>query len=661
MTKILIMGELILDTTAPVCLPYKTRTVRRRIEPIVYQQLNPSITRLGGIFYLGRFLSHFCNDVIALFPRPLRDPEEKVEKLFTSMNTTHPNISRHPIRIDNREVYEAKRFVEVGDINYPPDWAKGHAFVRLDSGSIDPMTPDQLNGVVNELEDILVKNRNHLSCIVLTDYDLGLFTPQFIERISRCVSDQIDNTIPIVVYSGRRWRKYAAFENCWIVTEASEAEDEFAGMDIIDNPGYNEFDQFRHIAARYPSIRGFVLVDGKKSLIASWNFNRKLHSINLEAAIHIIENGTYRTPVGHRALIAAVLALQLAEEKKVIGILPKAHKIANYNGAVLIDEFSGFDTNKILGEENGIGVDINASQSLIIEISAPEIFHEQLLNDNLILRLSKAQTAVHDYYTCDEEFRENINNFVRQIKDTMFPKCTINSHVFQKVHLWGPSGSGKSAFAELLQKQLTGSNDILNLASPSFPKNPGEEDKAAKMIMDYIEKWDNDAEWNVRILDEFDKLDKIGSAVQSRVFTDFSDKETSISKPFGLIAILTSLCSTEKQFKNNTSGNLSDFYSRFKQARFYVPDFAERPLDAAYLFASVLYKHEIHEVSLKGIISVVNYKFTNPRDLIQWANKLVSQNKNNGQIGDEAFKDLTKKRKKLPFLVADKRYVTIIN
>ncbi len=357
--KILIIGEPIIDITTPICLPYNTRTVRRRIEPIVYQRLrcNDPKTgtpksvepKLGGVFYLARFLQYFSN-VSAVYPLPKEDNLDlqnlvKINKESRDKDNMVP-FSDSPIIMPGREAYKACRFIEVKDTKFKsPDWAQGHAFIRLDSGSTGNMTKDEADEVIRVVKSEL-RSKSRFDCIILADYDLGLFTKHFIENFKECIEYYKYTEVPVIVYSGRRMSKYKILKNCWIVADLSEVRDDIEEMG--EDPSLHSF-QFGAIVERYRDLRGLIVVGGKETAMASWECRNGTARIKENS--EIVDEGTYRTPLGHRGLIASYLGLQLAKRGDIMSILPMALKISGYSGAILIDEFGLTDAIEIMLEE----------------------------------------------------------------------------------------------------------------------------------------------------------------------------------------------------------------------------------------------------------------------------------------------------------------------
>jgi bifunctional ADP-heptose synthase (sugar kinase/adenylyltransferase) len=253
----------------------------------------------------------------------------------------------YPVKMPGREVYNARRFIEVSDTDFKsPQWAQGHAFIRLDSGSIEPISEKSVEEFINKTVVPQLNSETRFDCIILADYDLGLFTEHFIETFKKCIEDCKCSKIPIVVYSGRKMSKYRILENCWIVVDLSEARD-----DIEENPDPQKEPsfQFGKIIKKYPDLKGLIVVGGKETAMASWECSNgwATYRPNYQP----VDMGTYRTPLGHRGLIASYLGLKLAEGGETTSILPMAHNISNYKGAILIGEFGLADAIKIRKRE----------------------------------------------------------------------------------------------------------------------------------------------------------------------------------------------------------------------------------------------------------------------------------------------------------------------
>jgi len=645
--KILIVGELILDTTTPVCLPIHVRTVHRRIEPIVYEQLQSPITTLGGIYYLGRFLNKFSK-VFTIYPRPNEDYQARLDELFTELEKEDCEelISPEWVPVPRR-IYEVKRFVEVEEVEKGShEWAGGHALVRLDSGDIEPMDPRQVKSIAKKFEDVL-KN-NELSCIVLSDYDLGLFSSFFIKRISQILT-KLAPSVPIVVYAGRKWQKFSDLDNCYIVSETSEAIEELFTMEGIDNNAQNQ--PFFHIAARFSNLKGFILVDGKKTRIATWVKNRN-GSIDLKHIIEQVENGKIRTPVGHRALITSYLALNIATNKDPLKNVLLCHEAARYNGAVLIDKFSLKDASTLLNK--------TSKNPKIIKqtIKIGEVFHEKILNNNHILRLEKARTVLPGYYTLDANLKDLLKKTLDNIVENKLEKCKINENekdegqYFQKLMLVGPPGSGKSEIAYKIQDILKQPRDVLNLSN-SIPSEP---DEAVKFIKKYI--LNNKSK--VIFLDETNNIKGNGEAVQRQLLESFSKKavkKEGDGRDYRLIITANSL-SGEDELKKCPSGNIADFYSRFPDF-IPIPPLSERPFDQIYIFAAKLEELRFQNISLRGLVAVAEYRFRDVRAILRKAEEVAEycQKNNCSFANDDAF-DHVKLSTKIK--VENNRCVTVI-
>lgn len=666
MPKILLIGELILDTTAPVCLPYQTRTVRRRIEPIVYQQLMDNITKLGGVFYPARFLEKF-SELIVLFPQPLKGSRNNLA-IINDLIANPNNLGIRPVEFDNIEVFEIKRFVEVDDpknFNENSNWAKGHAFVRLDSGDLKPVYSDKANSVIKELNDILDTNHSDLSCIFLADYDLELFSPEFIDKLGRTIKEKLNN-IPIVIYSGKNWSKYSALwdldrcglKNCSIITECSEAEDEIRGMDGFIKSEKNKQHLFKFVVSRHPNIRNFVLVDGKRTRIASWIQEKGTSPITVFTADVSTNFITPRTPAGHRALIAAFLSLRLSENKEIINILPLAHEAARYNGAVLIGEsIPQMEVNKIrcmeLDHDRECGNSPNKTPPFTVLPS--EILYQKLLRDNLKLRISEARTDISGYLTFDKEHKDEINACYDDLKHFRLPQCHNDGHIYQKLLIYGPSGCGKSALADLIKKELKDKRAKLKFNSTDDV--PIDIKEAKTKIFNYITNWNDQLNWNVYIWDEVGNLGSRTRDLQENIFT-YIDRKSNMQGANGVILVTTSFEEDKYSPINLPEGQFPDFYKRLDR-RLHVPPLEKRPFDAVYIFSSKLYNKGVREISLEILLAVTNMSFDGTSGLIHWIEDFVDKYVKNDctKIDYDVF---LKIKENLPFQVSEGRYVAIL-
>lgn len=618
--RVLLIGEVILDITVPIAPPDRVRSALRRSEPIVYEQLREEKVVLGGMLYIGRFLRHFAA-VRAIVPVStsglhLRSAREKLDDLRQRGEVRGGSIEITEIELP-RQLYSATRFVEIGEQEVLEDvFPPGKGLLRIDSGSSYPVSPDEAKHVLEKVKDALATWRwqGGDSFVLLADYDLGLFSHRFIRDLAKCLPREV----PVVVYAGASWRKFARCLNCWVVADTREAIAELVGFDGADDESVIKADPFSVISERYPNLRGFVLSDVKETRIAVW---KKLSVGGLVGEEYVLSTGytSARTPAGHRALLASYLCVDPPEP--IDNWLPKAHEAARHCEAVLIDKFERSSHNENLG----LFPTEVATRSF--EVPAARLFWAELWEAGLELRLADARTELEDIITRDPRLRADLRDIVERVKQGNLPQSLFASDCrcyVRKLLIVGEPGSGKTFVAFQLGA----------LRSSRKPKKVqcnedqvSDAHQAVESICSTIVAKGND----VIILDEVDKFPGVSRDIQSRLLPRFDSAE---GAPVRHKLVILTASKSVKDLLDDPQ-QLPDFYSRFP-AVLEVPPVRERPLDSPYILGARLLKKNIYRVSLEGIVAVAGKLFNDTRAIGDLAD-LICSNVNGSEVGWEVF------------------------
>lgn len=608
-----------IDNTTPVGIPRRPRTLYRRAEPTIYEQEQSDINALGGVFYIGRFLKHFI-PVKIIFPLPEKQEflRPVIKELLKNLEA-QDNIISLSVPVEDRRPYRAKRFVETFEIDRDdPQWAGGHAFMRVDYGDTKSMTAVETNNVIERVHNVMSQEK--IDRVLLADYDLGLFTSNFLEKLKGIF---LVSNIPIIIYSGRKWRKYATLPNCSIIADTCEAIAEVSEIeDFNDQDKMKGFSEY--ILSGYPNVINFVLVDSKSTTVISRYSEKQSSSRNIYSVDTEFKNP--RTPVGHRALIASYLCYKGILKKYPCDWLPSAHGATAFNGAVLIDKLNQ-QVERII-DQNSNPLKINT-----VEISPAEILLYHLCLKRYTLRLKELSTGLPRIYTTNNEYKKEIQDILRQFREKTIPTSLFNSdtgHLIQKLLVYGPPGSGKSTIAESIAQILAEGSEynIFNCNDTDLPDDPVEITKEIEKIIG--------GENKVVILDEIDKIKGKGMEVQQLLlphFDNMSKSARSVAPKRESVVIL--ICSTELEaLQKKSASNLPDFYSRFS-SRLTVPNLKSRPLDSAIAFSVALLDKGVNRISLQGLIAVVEKQCVDFRDVMFLVEKVAKRVHDGGIVNDQ--------------------------
>lgn len=658
--RFLLVGEFILDTTTPVSFPRRVRTFYRRAESVVYEQQEEEKDTLGGVFYAGRFL-HGFGEVDVVFPAPTKGlGKEIADKEFQKIKGDADYRTLNPHAVEFQEaMYRARRFQEKRDRGASGVLlSPAHSFVRVDSGYVGSFHDATLTSLEEKMKESIADNPP--SCILLADYDLGLFEHVFIRKVSDLVQSYAPDQ-PVVVYAGRRWSKFASIPNCIIVAERAEALEELSEMGGIDQNQAEE-DPFTFIAARFPDIKSFVLVGGGKIQLASWEKYGRTGTLRGKVFTYQEKNRSPQTPVGSRALIAAFFTLKFAQNRDyqnvIISQTQRAHRCLHdayeaslYNYAVLSGDFSQEDANNFLrrcqrrrGLGHSRGIPDFTVESRAIDIRLPEQLMHRIQNDGYELRLKDAETRVPGYYTTHAGLQKNVSDVYEMASKKQLPMALFDSKsklAIQKLLITGPTGSGKTelayAIARGLGSEVTPEKKFRLACNDIKAKTP---EKKAETIVQFVKQ--NSRDRNVLLVDEINNMVH-GRDVQGSLWERLDEPRTEPTGRKPLVIFAGSI--REREMDKDTNRNKSDFYSRL-QVKIIVPPISDRPLDPVYILASMLLENGVRRASLRGLMSVsgrvtrrlskFKKKELELRQLTFWCNRLCEGRR--GTLSDEDFK-----------------------
>jgi DNA replication protein DnaC len=608
MSKVLLVGEPILDTMNPVHLPEGNRLLGCS-EPQIYALSSEPIVAVGGVFYWTRFLKPFFGDtdIRVVFPSP-NDVHhfKEFDKLVT-------NLHKRSIPWD-REIYKIQRFVEMENPSDKPLPEFIDSIFRADQGRSYHIEKADIDAIAKELEDTcydwLMKGGVAQNFLVLADYDLGLFTRGFLKKINEI----IDKSVNIIVYARRQWRKYAEYfvkDNCTIVADLEYTIAELSDIEKLHDDDDLRKNPFRCIKSRFPRLKQFVLVDRKETRFACWNQTNKIWTLPTN-------HRPLFTPIGYRAIVGACLCLKDCWQD-ISHYLKFAHEAARYSGHVLLDKFSNEEAKEIKK------IKLESLGSNPIELHPSESFQCHLCQNKLILDISKAHTDLKDVLTANISLKSEITESLKSINNpeanssilSLYEDDSKAKYVFQKILFFGPRGSGKTYIAEQIAKTLFPDKYVVIHCNES------------KRLLEEINGHLSNKSLRLIILDEIGNIPKKGKETQKALLTMFADPPSDILShkkdpncDFKIIVLTCSL--TREQMNKGDENNLSDFYDRF-QRRFKIPALSDRPDDAAYLLAQQLLNKGIQNVSLQGLMTVVEHQFDSVREVNHLTKSVTGQ------------------------------------
>ena len=628
MSRALIVGELILDTTVPIQVPTRARSLLRRSEPFVYDQREKGKTTLGGLFYIGRFLRHF-SEVDLVFP--LRRGGlygERYSKLVREVRGRDFRI--HAVDSEG-ECYNAARYLESADsvATARPDFLERRGMLRIDSGTIGPLSERDSDRFLTRLRQVTRDwpPANRKACVVLADYDLGVFTRHVLSEVRGILPADV----PLAIYGGRTWRQYATWKNATIVADTNEAIADLMLMEGIDDEPSVEQHPFQHVATRFPELRGLVLVDRKQTRVAEWEADTNRQKIHGETAILDLAKPYARTPIGHRALVAACLALARMKRLSLQDWPRVAHYAAEgSNDEILLGDIPQTRVNRVRDVFSHARFPAKVPRCEInpLRCSPGEILWSQVVQGGGHFPFDISRTSVPDIVTTHVSFRNDVNRVLEDVLNYRLPRAAVEDQktVIQKLLVLGDSGAGKSFVARCIAQAITPDNVYVNCVDRNVPPAA---DGMAALIRKSVS--DNGA----LVLDEFDKHSD-GQKLHSLLLRFFDDDESRRRLSKWKHVVVVAACSRPiNSLSRNDRSNHRDIYTRFP-ARLIVPPLSDRPLDAVHVCASLLRASGIRVASLAGLSAVANSSYGDLRSIRALALKLLKLGRNH-RVDCEVF------------------------
>lgn len=608
--KFLLIGELIIDRTVPVRLPRRARTVRRRSEPTVFEQSADEASKLGGVFYVERFLSMLPDTATTtVFPMPIKG-RVRINDLLKASSAL-----AIPVEV-TREPYEATRFLELNDMSSAElERAESRGVLRVDRGDSSRYKDEEaelvLEGVKKALKSWLAAKGR--PCIVLADYDLGLFTRHFIEGLRGLLP--AGQEIPIVVYAGRRWRAYAALSNCHIVADTDEAVAEILDADGVVNPEEIEDNPFRYVMTRHSDLGSLFLADRESLQYGKWLLVPREHTLRGDIYTLKPRFRSPRIPVGYRACLAASLAEAVVREYEPKDWLPGAAESAHFNGRVLAGQ-SDRKWIAQLRKKSSLGGDKDLKREQI-SITAAEALNQRLSEAGFVLHLRDAETAVPGIFTMDGDLKKSIEGAIEVLKERKGQVSLFDrDRMVSKLLMLGPPGNGKTTIAVRIGCLVAGlrSKPKVNLVCDCTAK-PRSQEKGgmAAHLISFVK----DLNRPIAVLDEIDKIHGETGKVQRQIFKHFDNfNGVPDGRQRKKMALVILTCSRPVDSLNDPpdASHLPDLYSRF-QLRITVSALTERPLDVAYILAARLFKKGVRRINLGVLLAAVERGFASVREV----------------------------------------------
>lgn len=629
--RALVVGELMLDTTVPVQVPTTARSLLRRSEPLVYEQRAGEKTTLGGLFYIGRFLRHFAQVELVF---PLRKGGlcgHKYPNLVRELEKE--NLKIHAVD-STGDCYNATRYLESADslLSARPDFLERRGILRIDSGTIGKLDADDSNHILGKLKSVLRNwpEPDRRACVVLADYDLGVFSRKLVEDIKELLPPDV----PVVIYTGRTWRQYADWAGATLVADTNEAIADLMLMEGMDDELAVEDSPFPHIATRFPELGGIVLVDRRQTRVGEWHCDRNEGLITGKVAALDLLKPYARTPIGHRALVAACLALARMKDSSLSAWPRVAHYAAEgSNDDILIGDI---DQARVQRVRSAFADPRPLSRLPKCEIesvvcSPADLLRSQILQRGGYFPFDSARTEIPEIFTTHAAFRDDLNRFVVQIEHRDLPESTIDAEklVIQKLLVLGSSGVGKSFIAKKLAAKIAPQEGNL-LLSFVGKDAPTKAESMAALIRQSVAA----PARRVLVLDEVDKHQN-GRKLHHQLLTLFDDDERNRLRNWRPVLVIAACSRDMKKLTSNDQHNHRDFYTRFS-ARLAVPPLDQRPLDAVHACASILRTSGVRLVSLAGLCAIAEKKYANLRDVRKIATAL-SQHNHTKRLDSAAF------------------------
>jgi len=331
--RILLIGEPILDETEKVSELKHVRTVARHSDNPYYSHGRPK-SALGGVFFIGRFLARSCS-IDLVYPHPAASGKADFADLVDDLARLDC-MTLYPIEV-GASLFRIRRILKCYK-NDDSGIRNAETILRIESGQISVLKRQEEQRVLDEVSSVIesYQEGSRCSAVVLADYDLGLFTPTFLERLGKILQNELSG-VPIIVYSGKTWSKFSRLPQSYIVSDYAEALGDLERSHLVEVPQSSPpaSGLFPIMAENFSNLRGVVLVNSWNILAGSWR--RTANEVEGQFFEILSTDERMRVPAGYRALITTCVALGVIGRRDLKETLASAHKVASHAQLHLIE------------------------------------------------------------------------------------------------------------------------------------------------------------------------------------------------------------------------------------------------------------------------------------------------------------------------------------